>query len=180
MPVRQIKIFQLQVHWFLKINGFRDSIPVRKLHAYCSGKQKFWAKQVVLVVAFKAQKIAGFKVNKIFCIALKPLVVILHSTQQDIIFQQYYQSYCDYSLKMGYMDKKQAVYELFTWSVLKKWSSTALTLFTMGFFGSLSLKSVTHILQLWNLNHVKHPFSLADNSIFSLKITKFCFVKTYR
>ena len=33
-----------------------------------------------------------------------------HSTQQNIIFQQYYRSYCDYLLKMSPMDEEQAVY----------------------------------------------------------------------
>ena len=55
-----------------------------------------------------------------------------------------------------------------------------------------SLKSVTHILQWWNLvvipywrrskkcmNHVTHPLSPADISIFSLEISKDCFNKNY-
>ena len=50
----------------------------------------------------------------------------LHSTKQNIIFQQYYQSYCDYLLKMGRMDEEQAVFEQLTLSDFKKWSSTAL------------------------------------------------------
>ena len=36
---------------------------------------------------------------------------MLHSTQQYIVFQRYYQSYCDYLLKMGRMDEEQAVFE---------------------------------------------------------------------
>ena len=83
-----------------------------------------------------------------------------------------------------------------------------LTLFRMGFFWSCSwmkegggglfslpsLKSATHILQWWNLaqlyltsvrsqksiNHVTHPLSSADISIFSLEISKFCYIKKYR
>ena len=81
-----------------------------------------------------------------------------------------------------------------------------LTLFRMGFFGAAcwwgrgggfkkapSLKSVTHILQWWNLaqlyltqedkkniNHVTHPLSSADISIFSLEISTFCHIKKYR
>ena len=57
-----------------------------------------------------------------------------------------------------------------------------------------SLKSVTHILQWWNLaqlyltqrrskkymNHVTHPLSSADISIFSPEISKFCYIKKYR
>ena len=59
---------------------------------------------------------------------------------------------------------------------------------------SPSLKSVRHILQLWNfaqsyltlseskkiMNHVTHPLSSADISIFSLEISKFCYIKKYR
>ena len=74
----------------------------------------------------------------------------------------------------------------------------------MGFFGAAhgwggqkgppSLKSVIHILQWWNLaqlyltqrrskkymNHVTHPLSSADISIFSPEISKFCYIKKYR
>ena len=56
------------------------------------------------------------------------------------------------------------------------------------------LKSVAHILQWWNLaqlyltqrrskkymNHVTHPLSSADISIFSPEINKFCYIKKYR
>ena len=59
---------------------------------------------------------------------------------------------------------------------------------------SPSLKSVTHILQWWNLaqlyltqrrskkymNHVTHPLSSADISIFSPEISKFCYIKKCR
>ena len=79
-----------------------------------------------------------------------------------------------------------------------------LTLFRMGFFGAAhgcggqkappSLKSVTHILQSWNLaqlyltqrrskkyiNHVTHPLISPDISIFSPEISKFCYIKKYR
>ena len=55
------------------------------------------------------------------------------------------------------------------------------------------LKSATHILQWWNLaqlyltygrsknciNHVTHPLSSADISIFSPEINKFCYIKKY-
>ena len=55
-------------------------------------------------------------------------------------------------------------------------------------------KSVTHILQWWNLaylyvtqrrskkdmNHVIHPLSSAGISNFSPKISKFCYIKKYR
>ena len=57
------------------------------------------------------------------------LLLILHSTQQNIIFQHYYQRYCDYLLKMGRMDKEQAVFEQFILSDFKKWSSTRLEIF---------------------------------------------------
>ena len=65
-----------------------------------------------------------------------------------------------------------------------------LTLFKTGFFGWMgggsptSLKSVTHILQWWNLaqymNHVTYSLSSADISIFSLEISKFWYIKKYR
>ena len=41
-------------------------------------------------------------------------------------FQHYYQSYCDYLLKMGRMDEEQATFEHLTLRDFKKWSSTAL------------------------------------------------------
>ena len=50
----------------------------------------------------------------------------LSFTLQNTIFQQYYQSYCNYLLKLGYMDERQAVFEQSTLSNFKKWSSTAL------------------------------------------------------
>ena len=79
----------------------------------------------------------------------------------------------------------------------------ALTLFRVGFFGGCSrigvggqkgppsLKSVTHILQWWNLaqlyltqrrskkymNHATHLLSSADISIFSPGINKFCYTR---
>ena len=57
-----------------------------------------------------------------------------------------------------------------------------------------SLKSVTHTLQWWNLarfyltqkrskknsNHVTHPLSSADISIFSPQISKLWYIKKYR
>ena len=57
-----------------------------------------------------------------------------------------------------------------------------------------SLKPVTHILQWWNfaqlyltqrrskkyMNHVTHPLSSADISIFSPEISKFCYIKKCR
>ena len=83
-----------------------------------------------------------------------------------------------------------------------------LTLFRMGIFGASygwggqkgppSLKSVTNILQWWNLeqlyltsqlylrrikkymNHVTHLLSSADISIFSPEISKYCDIKIYR
>ena len=81
----------------------------------------------------------------------------------------------------------------------------SLILFRMGIFGAAhgwgggqkgapSLKSVTHILQWWNLAHlyltqrrskkymspVTNPLSSADISIFSPEISKFCYIKKYR
>ena len=43
---------------------------------------------------------------------------------QNIIFQQYCQSYCDYLLKMGRMNQEQALFEQSTLSDFYKWSST--------------------------------------------------------
>ena len=78
-----------------------------------------------------------------------------------------------------------------------------LILFWMAFFGGLltdggaqkvppSLKYVTHILQWLNLtsytspkedpknmNHLTHPSSSVEISIFSLEISKFCYIKKY-
>ena len=51
---------------------------------------------------------------------------VIRQKQQNIIFQQYYQPYCDYLLKMGCMDEEQVLFEQSTWSNLKEWSSTAL------------------------------------------------------
>ena len=52
-----------------------------------------------------------------------------HSTQQNIIFQQYEHSYYEYLLTMGRMYEEQIVFEQFTLSDFKKWSSTALKTF---------------------------------------------------
>ena len=71
----------------------------------------------------KKQYMLGIKVNKTF---------ESHSTQQNI-FQQYYQSYCNYLLKMGRMDEEQAVFEQLTLSDFKKWSSTALKAYSQNF-----------------------------------------------
>ena len=64
-----------------------------------------------------------------------------------------------------------------------------LTLFRMGLFkaahgwgrqkGFPSVKSVTHILQQWNLAQT-HPLSSADISIFSREISKLCYIEIYR
>ena len=48
-----------------------------------------------------------------------------HSTQQNIIFEQYLLP-VEYLLKMGRMDKEQALFEQITLSDFKKWSTTAL------------------------------------------------------
>ena len=58
---------------------------------------------------------------------IEVLLLILHSTQQNIIFQYYC---CNYLLKMGCMDKEQAVFEQITLSDLKNSSSTALKTFS--------------------------------------------------
>ena len=83
-------------------------------------------------------------------------------------------------------------------------SKVFLTLFRIGLFkaaygwgrqkGFPSVKAVTHILELWNLaqlhltqrrltkyvNHVIHPLSSADISIFSPEISKLRYIKIYR
>ena len=63
--------------------------------------------------------ITGFKV----------LLLIIYSTRQNIVFQHYYQSYCNCLLKMGHVDKEQAVFEQLILSQLKKWSSIELNAF---------------------------------------------------
>ena len=63
---------------------------------------------------FKAKAVYNSKVKKTFWI--KVLLVILHLTQQNIIFQHYYLSYYDYLLKMECMDEAQAVFEQLTLS----------------------------------------------------------------
>ena len=81
--------------------------------------QTFRAKQADLVVVFKAKAVdTGFEVDETFWIL--GLLLILHSTQQNIIFQHCYQSYCNYLLKMGCTDKEQAVFEQLTLSDFKK------------------------------------------------------------
>ena len=40
---------------FMLIHGFRDSVPVRNLHACCSDMQKFRPKHPVLVAVFKTE-----------------------------------------------------------------------------------------------------------------------------
>ena len=50
--------------------------------------------------------------------------------QQNSKFQQCYQSFCDYLLKIGRMDEKQAVFEQLTLNDFKKWSSTAFKTFS--------------------------------------------------
>ena len=51
---------------------------------------------------------------------------MLCSTQQNLIFQHYYQSYRNYLLSLGRMDGEQAAFELLILSDFKKCSSTAL------------------------------------------------------
>ena len=43
-----------------------------------------------------------------------------------MIFQHYYQSYCEFLFKMDRIDEEQAVFEKLTVSGFKKWSSTGL------------------------------------------------------
>ena len=75
--------------------------------------QNFWVKQAVSVVVCKTKTV-------------DVLLVVLHSTQQNIFSQHYYQSYCDYLLKM---DKEQAVFEQLILSDYQKWNCTTLKTF---------------------------------------------------
>ena len=52
------------------------------------------------------------KFNKIFWIQV--LLLILHSSQQNSVFQHYYQPHYDYLLKMDHMDEEQPVFEQLT------------------------------------------------------------------
>ena len=63
--------------------------------------KKFKQNNAVLVVVFKAKSVYIKHFES-------------HSTQQIFNFQHYYLSYCDYLLKMGRMDEKQAVFEQLT------------------------------------------------------------------
>ena len=73
--------------------------------------EKIRAKQAALVVVLRRkQYITDFKVNIAFWIQV--LLVILYSTQQNIIFQHYYQSCYYYLFKLGCMNEEQAVFEL--------------------------------------------------------------------
>ena len=68
------------------------------------------------------------------------------------------------------------------------------TIFANLFTILYSLKSLTHILQWWNLaqlyltqrrckkymNHVTYPLSSTDINIFSPEISKFCYIRKYR
>ena len=71
--------------------------------------EKFRAKQAVLLAWFKAKDVTVLKVSKTF--EMYGLLVILHSAHQNSVFQHYYQSYCNYLLKMGCMNEEQAVFE---------------------------------------------------------------------
>ena len=53
----------------------------------------------------------------------------MHSAQENIIFQHYYKSYCDYLSKMNRMEEQQAVFEQLTLSDFKNRSSITLRTF---------------------------------------------------
>ena len=65
--------------------------------------------------------------------------LILHSTQQNIIFQHYYQSYCDYLLKMGCIDKEQAVFEQITLTIIMTGNNEKISISWVWCFSSLLL-----------------------------------------
>ena len=110
---------------FITINGFRDSVPVCKLHPCCQDRQKFQAKQAVLLVVFKAKQ--DLKLIKRFESKFYQQFYIHH--RKTFFFQHYYQSCCDYFSKMGCMAEGKAVFEQLTSSNFKKQSSTALRTF---------------------------------------------------
>ena len=114
-------------------------------------------------------------------------------------FYQIFQKY----MKLSKTIRKIPVLESIFNKVASIRCAALLILFWMVFFGGLlmegsaqkgppSLKYVTHILQWLNLtsytlpkedpknmNHLIHPSSSVDISIFSLEISKFCYIKKY-
>ena len=115
----------------------------------------------------------------------------------------FYQTFQKY-MKLSKTNRKITVLESIFNKVASLRSAALLILFWMAFFGGLltdggaqkdlpSLRYVTHILQWLNLasytlpkedpknmNHLTHPSSSVDISIFSLEINKFCYIKKYR
>ena len=84
--------------------------------------EKFQAKQAGLVVVFKVKAVDDMFWSQWNVLDLSFTSISLHSTKQNIIFQHYYQPYCDYLLKMGCIDKEQAIFEQLCLSDFKKWS----------------------------------------------------------
>ena len=70
-----------------------------------------------------------------------------------MIFQQYYQAYCNYLLKMGRMDEEQTVFEQLTLSDFKKWSSTALRVHCQV---RIFLETESPLKMLKNVFHLKY------------------------
>ena len=80
--------------------------------------QNFQAKQALLVLVFKAKAVyTGFKLNKTLRITFHT-VKHYFSTLLPVIRRLF--------IKMGCMDKEQAVFKHLTLSDFKKWSTTAL------------------------------------------------------
>ena len=114
----------------------------------------------------------------------------------------FYQTFQKY-MKLSKANRKIPVLESIFNKVASIRCAALLILFWMVFFGRLltegsaqkgppSLKYVTHILQWLNLtsytlpkedpknmNHLTHPSSSVYISIFSLEISKFCYIKKY-
>ena len=98
------------------MHGFKDSVPVCKLYACMiiirQGMQKFQAKQNRVGSSVQGK-------SSIYQVLKSINRLESHSTLQNI-FQYYYQSYCDYLLKLGCTEEEQAIFEQLTLSDFKK------------------------------------------------------------
>ena len=82
----------------IRIHGFRDSVPVRKLHICCWDMQKLRAKQAILVVAFNAKAVHNSSKRQWHVLNLTFSWNFTFNTT-SILFQYYWHSYCDCSRK---------------------------------------------------------------------------------
>ena len=77
---------------------------------------QFWSINYTLV-AKRCKNKAKDKAKAVYIRFLKSIQRFEStSTQENFVFLHYYQSYCDYLLKMGRMDGEQAVFEQLTLS----------------------------------------------------------------